>query len=348
MTGSPHEKNVRISTGTMLKLVAVVLGIIFLYFIRDIIVIFLLALLLAALIEPFAEWLAKFKINRGFAVAIVYFVLIGLITGMSFLVAPTLKSQTGQLFDKYEPYLAQVTDSNPVLGTLLRGEFYDLEFQQLLSTVQQSGFNESLPQILSVISDTFGFLLSVILVFVLAFYLVVEEKNLRKGLSLIVPGRYKPFAEHILPKAKQKTGQWLRGQLLVMFAIFVVTYVILEFVLNIPFALVLAIIAGILEVVPFIGPILSAVPAAIIAFAVSPIHAALTLLAYFGIQQLEGQVLTPKIMEKVTGINPVFSILAVLIGFELVGPVGAILAIPVAVVVGVTVLEWIDYSRKSK
>lgn len=348
MTASTSEKNVRISTGTMFKLVAVVLGIIFLYFIRNIIVVFLLALLLAALIEPFAERLSKYKISRGVAVSIVYTVLIGLIAGMFFLVSPTLKDQTRQMFDKYGPYVVQISGDNEVLVALFSGEVYDLEFQEILNTVRESGIDESFPEILTFISDTFGVLLSAILVLVLAFYLVVEEKSLRQGIARVMPAKYKPFAEQIFPKAKKKTGEWLRGQLLIMFAIFVVTYILLEFVLNIPFALVLALIAGTLEVVPFIGPILSAVPAVIIAFAVSPVHAVLTLFAYFGVQQLEGQVLTPKIMEKVTGINPVYSILAVLIGFELVGPVGAILAIPVAVVLGVTVLEWVEYSRKSK
>lgn len=344
--GSDSGNGIRISTSTIITFVLIVLSIIFLYFVREIIVIFLLALLLAALIDPFADWFAQFKLSRGWAVAIVYLILVGVITGLFFLVTPTLKQQTQEMFDKYGPYVVEISGNNEFIVALFSGEVFDLEFQQIVSTIQSTGLTESFPQILAVVSDAFGVSLSVILVFVLAFYLVVEEKQLRNGLAKVTTEKYQPFVEHIFPKAKQKTGQWLRGQLLIMFSIFVVTYVLLEFVLGVPFALVLALIAATLELVPFIGPILAAVPAIVIAFSVSPVHALLTALAYLGVQQFEGQILTPKIMEKVTGINPVFSILSVLIGFELVGPAGAILAIPVAVVVGVTILEWIEYKKK--
>ena len=344
--GNDNTTKVRISGGTILKLVGLVLALIFFYFVREVIVILLLSLLLAALIDPFADWFSKFKINRGFAVIIVYLVLAGAIAGLFFLTAPTFREQTLELFSQYGPYLVEVSGNNEVLIAVFSGEFYNLDYQALLNTVRSTGLDGALPEILSVASGAFGIALSTIIVLGLAFYLVAEERSLRKGMSMVLPDRARPFIEHVYPKAKAKIGQWLRGQLLVMFSVFVVTYVLLEFVLDLPFALVLAVIAGVLEIVPFLGPILSSIPGIIVALAISPVHALLTLLTYFGIQQLEGQVLTPKIMKKITGINPVFSILAVLVGFELVGAIGAVLAIPVAVVVGVMWLEWISYNKK--
>lgn len=340
--------SIRFTTGTIVKVVAVVLGIIFLYYVREIVVLLLLALLLAALIDPLAHKFSKYKINRGFAVIGVYTLLFGVIVGVSLLILPTLKQQSVQLFEKYGPYLEDVMGDSTFLDALVSGDVYTLNFEQIIQTAQGSGFSEAIPTILSTASGAFGLMLSVVLVLALAFYLVVEEDNLRKSLSLITPKGYQPFIDHVLPKAQEKTGQWLRGQLLIMFVIFLVTYILLEFVLNIPFALLLAIIAGLLEVVPFIGPFLAVVPALVVALTVSPVHALLTGLAYLGVQQLEGHVLTPKIMERVTGINPVFSILAVLVGFELVGPVGAILAIPLAVVVGLIWLEWMNYQSAKK
>lgn len=343
--GEHAPMTINISTGTIAKTAILILTIILLYFIRDIVVVFLLALLLAALIDPFAIWISRFKVSRGMSVIIVYSVLIAICAGVFFLVAPTLKTQTQQMFDRYGSYIADVSGNNEIVNAFLTGEVFNLEFTEVVDAFKQSNIVESLPQIVAVISGTFGVMLGAVLVLVMGFYLVVEDRKLQKGIGLVLPEAYRPFFEYVVPKAKKKTGEWLRGQLLTMFAIFFVTWIILQFILHLPFALVLAIIAGILEVVPFIGPIISAIPAAIIALSISPVTALLTLLAYFGVQQLEGQVLTPKIMEKVTGINPVFSILAVLIGYELVGPVGAILAIPVAVVTGVVWLEWLEYKK---
>ena len=345
--GDSGPLTIRISTGTIVKITIFILTVVLLYFIRDIVVVFLLALLLSALIDPFAIWISRFKVSRGVSVLIVYSVLIAMCAGIFFLVAPTLKTQTQQMFDHYGSYIVDVAGDNQIVNAFLTGEVFNLEFTELIDAFQQSNIVESLPQIVNVISGTFGVMLGAVLVLVLAFYLVVEDKKLQDGIGMVLPEAYRPFFVYVLPKAKKKTGEWLRGQLLTMFCIFLVTWVILQFVLHLPFALVLAIIAGILEVIPFIGPIISAIPAAIIALSISPVTALLTLLAYFGVQQLEGQVLTPKIMEKVTGINPVFSILAVLVGYELVGPVGAILAIPVAVVAGVVWLEWIEFKKKN-
>lgn len=341
--GDAAEKNIHISTGTILKTVAVVLAVVFLYFIREIVVILILALLLAALIDPFAHYLERFKIGRGVSVIIVYLVLIGMVVGLFFLVAPALRDQTAQFVEHYEPYITEIAGRNEVLAAFLRGDFFSLDINEIFRVLRGSGLGESIPQVVTAVTNAFGAIISGILVFVLAFYLVVQEETLKRGLSLVTPEKYRAFTNRILPKARQKTGDWLRGQLIVMFVIFVVMYILLEFVLNIPFALLFALLAGLLEIVPFIGPILSAVPAVIIAFTISPAMGFLTMLAYFGVQQFEGQVLTPKVMQKTTGINPVFSILAVLIGYELVGIAGAILAIPMAVVIGVTYFEWLVY-----
>lgn len=137
---------------------------------------------------------------------------------------------------------------------------------------------------------------------------------------------------------RERMGSWLRGELVLMFSIAILTYFAL-LLLGVPYALVLAIIAGILEIIPFIGPLLSGVPAVILALSISPIHAVLTALSYVVIQSVEGNVLVPKIMQKATGINPIISLLAVLIGWRLGGIVGAILSIPLANAISVFMEE---------
>jgi predicted PurR-regulated permease PerM len=345
--GRRRMQKIEISTATILRTVGVILAVILLYFIREIVAIVIASVLLAALIDPFADWLERFKFKRGFAVMTVYAVLIAIAASIFFFTAPTIANQSKTLFEKYEPYITRIAGDNPVVRGVLSGEIFDRDIQEIVHAVRQTGIANALPDILSTVTDAFGALVALMLILVLAFYIVVEEKALRNGLIFFIPDKYENLVQSIIPKAKKKIGQWLRGQLLIMLIIFSITYVFLEFILDVPFALILALIAGLLEVVPFIGPMLAVIPALVIGFSVSPAVAFLVGLLYFGLQQLEGEVLTPKIMQKVTGINPVISILAVIIGFELAGPIGAIIAIPLAVVAGVFIVEIHEFNRKS-
>lgn len=119
-----------------------------------------------------------------------------------------------------------------------------------------------------------------------------------------------------------------------MLAIAVLDYVALT-ALGIPYALVLAIFGGLMEVVPFLGPNVAVIPAALVAVTVSPVHGVLVMAAFFVIQQIESTVLTPKIMQKTTGLNPIVTIVAILIGFQVDGIVGAVVSIPLAMIISV-------------
>ncbi len=135
-----------------------------------------------------------------------------------------------------------------------------------------------------------------------------------------------------------KLGGWLRGQIILMLIIGISTYIGLT-LLGVEYALALAVIAGILEIVPIIGPILSAIPALIVAFTVSPIAGFGVIGLYILIQQLENHLVVPKVMQKAVGFNPLVTIIVLMIGGNLLGLMGAILAIPIAIVV----IEMIRY-----
>jgi len=126
---------------------------------------------------------------------------------------------------------------------------------------------------------------------------------------------------------EDKLGAWLRGQIVLSLAIGVITWFVLT-ILGIPFALPLAILAGFLEIIPTIGPIIAAIPAVIVAFAISPFMGLVVMLAYVGIQVAENNILVPKIMQKAVGLNPVVILVAILIGANLMGIIGALLSIP--------------------
>ncbi len=336
----PSTLTVQISTGTILRVFAIVGAIVFIYFLRDIVAIVLAAMLLSALIDPFADKLEKYRIPRGLSVGIVYSVLILILTFVSLLVIPPMLTQSRQLLENYAPYLQEITGNQAVVATLLSGDLFTQDVQGILQTIREAGFEDSIPTILTFLTSTFGALITVFLVFILAFYFVMEEDLLKRGVFVwIMPEKYKDFVSEVAPKIRKKIGEWVRGQLLLMFAVGLLTYIVLT-LLNVPFALVLAIMAAVLEIIPYLGPMLSAIPAIIIAFSASPIQGLLVAILYFVIQQIEGDILTPKIMQKVAGLNPIVSILSILIGYQLAGVAGALLAVPFAMVVGVFLTEW--------
>jgi predicted PurR-regulated permease PerM len=144
-----------------------------------------------------------------------------------------------------------------------------------------------------------------------------------------------------------KLGNWIRAELLLMTAIGTMTYIGLV-LLGIDTALPLALLAGMLEIIPSIGPIISAVPAVIIALVIHPLLGLSTIALYFLIQFLENNLLVPQIMQKTTGVNPLISLLGLMVGFRLGGTVGAVLAIPTILVIQTLGLRFFSLSRLEK
>lgn len=141
-------------------------------------------------------------------------------------------------------------------------------------------------------------------------------------------------------KIEEKLGAWLRGQLFLSIIIGLVSYIGL-LIFNIPYALPLALLAGVMEIIPVIGPIISAIPAVLIALTISPILALGVAAMYFVIQQLENHLIVPQVMKRAVGLNPLVVILAIAIGSRILGFAGALLAVPLAVVIQIIAAEII-------
>ncbi len=141
-------------------------------------------------------------------------------------------------------------------------------------------------------------------------------------------------------------GAWVRGQLFLSLVIGVLVYIGL-FLLNVPYALTLAIAAGVLEVVPVIGPIVASIPGILLAFTISPVLALGVAVMYFVVQQLENHLIVPQVMGRAVGLNPLVVILAIAVGSRLLGIMGALLAVPLTVVLQIIVLEVLLEKEKS-
>jgi len=210
-----------------------------------------------------------------------------------------------------------------------------------------SQFGTISSQLLRLGVSVFSNILTVFAVLIIALYFLVAREKLDKQLYSILPESQAKKIEKVLGRMEKDLGGWTRGELLLMFSVGFTTYIGLV-VLGIPYAVPLGVLAGLLEVVPNIGPVVASVPAAVVGFGISPISGFAVIALSFLIQQVENYVLVPKIMEKSAGINPVVTLLALLVGFRLAGIAGAILAVPVIITLRVIINEYYTSPRLEK
>lgn len=326
------EQTISISTGTFLKAVLIFLGLWFLWFIREIVAIFVVAIMLASLIDPFADWFSKRRIPRGLSVLIVYTILLALASVIVMVLIPIVIEQSGQLIENLSASSASLIES--FVQFRERHQFLE-NVTSGLESFQQS-LNASASSVFTTVKGFFGGLAALMIVLVLTFYMVVEEDSMRRYFKTFAPVEYQPYLNQLFKKMQDRIGAWLRGQLILGLVVGLAVYIGLK-LLGVPYALLLALMAGLFEIIPYVGPILSLIPAAIIGFAQSVVLGLAVVVLYLLIQQIENNVLVPKIMQKVTGLNPILSIAALLVGIKVGGVVGAILAIPLATMAAVVV-----------
>lgn len=336
------RKITSVSTMTVIKVVAVFLSLYVLYVIRDIVLLLLISMILSAALSPLVEWLySKVRFPRGLTVVLVYLAFIGLVVLAFSLLLPRLAGEVAALATTIRDF----QEVHPLQGFNLKEIFSQIGLSNALENFGSSlaGLTEGLFQkTLGVFSGVFD----VISVLVISFYLVVQQDGMKEFAKSLAPAEYHVRIGNAVSKVQARLGKWLLGQLSLMFSIFLFTYIGLS-LLGVKYALVLALFAGLLEIVPFIGPILSAVPAVLVALLQSPLTALLVVVLYTVVQQTENYLLVPRIIGKSIGANPLVILIALLIGFKIAGILGMLIAAPL-VAVGTVVLEDYDDHRKVK
>lgn len=321
------------STQVILKVIFAGIALAFFWLVRDILLLLLLSVLLASAMDPMVDYFNRRKVPRAVSVLTVYVVVLGIAGLLLALIIPPVIAQLKVLADSWPEYA--VSFESRWGFTFLRG----VELQDLISGIVRSGSEDGR----SVLTSTFGVfngLFSVITVLVISFYLVAEERGMKNFIADLIPAQHQEFTMGLVEKIQQKMGLWIIGQVILSFAIFGLTLIGLTLI-GIPNALLLAALAGLLEVLPYIGPFLSAIPAVFFAFLISPAHALAVALMYLLVQKLEGYVLVPKIMQKTVGTSPLVVLVALLVGFKLAGIVGLLIAVPLVGAITVVVREFL-------
>lgn len=313
-------RRVDISYKTIVFIAAFVIALWVLFLIRDIILLLFVSFILMSAFAPFVERMVKWRIPRGLSIAVVFLLFIGGLVGILTVGLTPLVNETSSLSQKLTESFAAIFHINLTDQSFIQKELSGL-----------SG------QIINITLNLFENIIRFFSVIFITFYLLLDRENIEGRVAALF-GRHRGRAERLIKVIEFKLGAWLRGQLVLSLVIGISVYIGL-LIIGLEFALPLAIIAGLLEIIPIIGPIIAAAPAVIVAFTTSVPLAVLVGIVYSVIQQAESHILVPQLMKRAVGLNPLLVIIAITVGGRLLGIGGALLAVPIAVVIQVVAQE---------
>ena len=323
--------HITITAGSFFKGVLVLVGFYALFLLSDVALILLTAVVIASAVEPAALWLTKRGIPRTLSAIVVYLSVIGTLVVTFYFFVPALLKETSAFFHSFPSYVESVELWNPFRPSFLENGSTGISLNTALSNLRS--YTEQVSGgFLKVATTIFGGILGLVLMIVLSFYLSVQEKGIENFLKIITPLKNQKYIVHLWRRSQRKIGLWMQGQILLAFFIAILVYLGLA-LLGVPNALLLAILAGMFEIIPVFGPILAAVPAIVLGFSESTSLGLMVMGFYIIIQQFENHLIYPLVVQKVVGMSPIIVILSLIVGGKIAGVLGVLLSVPVAAVV---------------
>jgi predicted PurR-regulated permease PerM len=319
------------------------------YLVRGVLLLIYISGVLAVGFSPIVRLIQKQKMlpvgtrrfPRWVAILVLYLVMIGTVTAIGFMVVPPLVEQAQQLWTA-APSMLERGQAFLIDKGLLRAP---VQWRDVVEQAPVGGGTEAVGTVFGAIVGVLGGLFGLFTILILTFYLLVESEGLHQAFLRLFPVRDRNRVADVSREITIKVSAWLGGQLL-LGTIIGITSALGLWLLGVPYFYVLALLSAIGELIPVVGPILAAIPAVAVASTVS-LQKALLVVAFFVVQQqFENHVLVPKVMQRQVGISPVVVILALLVGGQLLGILGAILAVPTAAILQVVVSELWSLDRK--
>lgn len=295
---------------------------------------FIIALTIAYILNPVVIWLQQRGLKRVLSVLIIYLVFFGLLFALVARFAPIIVREVSHLAERVPEYTRQAQD--------LLNNFYNATHRlQLPQSIQQAvetslkevetalvGYLSRIPEITI---DVARGIFNLALVLILTFYFLKDFSMVKDSLYLTVPRNNRGRARKILHEIDYSLGKYIRGQLLISLIIAITTYLSL-LLLGVDFALILGLLAGATNIIPYFGPFIGAIPAVVVALLKSPALALKTAMVFFIIQQVESHFIAPQVLGKSLGLHPLVVILALLVGGQFFGILGMMVAVPVVAV----------------
>ena len=331
------QVTIQISTNAVMKVILYGLLLWLLFFLRDLVLVLLTAIVIASAIEPATKWFMKYRIPRIPSVLMVYVTVAIFLFVIFYFFIPPILDDTAGFYAQLPQYIENLNASNPIPDTQLispeavtngiesAGGF---SISELISNLQNSIANVS-EGFIRTISAVFGGILSFIFIVVFSFYFAVQENGINDFLRIVTPVKHQKYIIDLWRRSQIKIGLWMQGQLVLALIIGVLTYLGLT-IFGVQYAFLLAVLAAMFELIPIFGPILAAIPAVIVALFESVGLGFMVVGLYVIIQQFENHLIYPLVVKKVIGVPPMLVIIAIIIGAKLAGFLGILLSVPVA------------------
>ncbi len=368
--GPRKEMRVTLSIDSVIKATVAILGVIgfayLLFYVKSIIIIFLVALFLAATFNPAVDKFQHYHIPRGLGIFIVYFIVLGVITLIFTSLVPIIAEQVSSL----------ALSARDMVQNIVSGEEMDSWFMrriqpvanQIWQNVDQTqilnGLTTSLKEVgskltsfagnaIGAIFTVFNGIFNLLLVLIITFFMVVNKENTSNFFHSLFPHKYSGYISQKTKEVSTKIGEWIRGQVLLALAMGLVTFIVFS-IIGINYALTLAMVSALAEFIPYLGPLITFSSAALIALNQDPVLVLWLIPAYAVMQFLEGNIMVPLIVGRSVGLNPVVVIFALMagatIGYNIgggigLGLVGMIIAVPMANIISIFVT---DYTERNK
>ena len=326
---------IQFSFTSVLWVLGIVGGIWLMFELKDILVPLLLAFILSMAISPLIDYLQGKKIPRAASISAFYILLFSTLYLIFRIVIPPFIHQIGSLFENRNAYINSLSS----LFGPYAGSFKELA-NSSLTRLASSASNVNVDGLYNGARGVLGVLVDAILVFVVSFYLLLSKNGIEKTISSYVPKQHQKQTIGIYRKISKKMSHWLGGQVVLGFIIFIFAWIGLS-ILHVNYALTLAILAGVLEIVPLIGPWIAGTLAVVVSVTQSPVLALLVAAFFVIMQQLENHIIVPQVMKKSLGLNPIAVIMAILIGGKLLGVIGILISVPVASALAILLEEFI-------
>jgi predicted PurR-regulated permease PerM len=310
------------------------------YLLRDVIVWAILALFISILFNPLIDILEQKKIKRVFATIIVYisFLLVSIL--IMFIIVPPLVTETQYFSSNFSQYFNMVPAYLSQMGLDSFEGIYSLNASLNQSLIKVSS------NIFGVFASLFGSLFAGLTIFVLSIFMSLEEKEIINGLKLVSPKEFEKEVLNRWERSQHHVVAWFGSRVLACICVTIMTFLMCVF-LKIKFALALALLAGVLNMVPMVGPIISSVVIAAFALAVSLPKLIIAVIFLIIIQQIESNVLMPIFTKKLSGLPSVLVLISILVGGVLGGIVGAVLAIPMAGIIFEGLKDYFNHKKKT-
>ncbi len=331
-----------ISWSSLWRVFFMLVLVVVLYFLRNVLLILFLALVISAAFDAPISFLERKKVPRILGALMIFFLTLAVFALLLYTIIPIAIAELAN-------FLGRLGNLDlPVLGTL--------GVPQLLQKIEANVGNlndltgllfSGGASVIEVASAIFGGLFFIITVFVLSLYLAISRDGVEKFLRAVLPLSHEEYTVDLYLRVKRKMGLWLRGQLILSSIVGLVVFIGL-WILGVDYALIIGVIAAILEIVPYVGPVFAGALAFLLAAPQSLITGIYVIILFIVVQQIESHLLIPTVMKKTVGIHPVVAVISLLAGAQLAGLPGAILSVPTAVILQELIEDYASRKRKSR